>query len=125
MALMNMRRSLQRDPNLPPNADHWIALNTFPLLFLNAQKWPREYLKEETVDIGMVSEKDKEELKTSAASIASGTTAVSTAKNPQFIASKSLFINTRGISVLRLPLPPSKLEIGIYNTDGFPAFQST
>ena len=84
-----------------------------------------QYLKEETVDIGMISEKEKEELKTSAASITSGTTAVSTVENPQFIAGKSLFISTRGIPVLRLPLPPSELEIGIYNADGSLAFQST
>ena len=84
-----------------------------------------ESLKEETVDIGMISKKEKEELKTSAASIASSTTAVSAAENPQFIAGKSLIINTRGIPVLRLPLPPSELEVGIYNADGSLAFQST
>ncbi|OCL03632.1 hypothetical protein AOQ84DRAFT_302429 [Glonium stellatum] len=72
----------------------------------------------------MISKKEKEELKASAASITSGTTAVSTAENSPFIAGKSLFINTRGIPLLRLPLPPSELEIDVSSADGSLAFRS-
>jgi hypothetical protein len=36
-----------------------------------------------------------------------------------------LFIDTKGIPVLRLPVPPSELQISIYNNDGTLAYQST
>ncbi|OCK76790.1 hypothetical protein K432DRAFT_385170 [Lepidopterella palustris CBS 459.81] len=79
----------------------------------------------EQIDISLISEKDKEELKASAASIISGTTAISTSDSSSFTPGKSLFINTRGIPCLRLPFPPSELEIGIYGADGSLAYLST
>jgi hypothetical protein len=42
-----------------------------------------------------------------------------------FTSVKSLYINTQGIGLLRLPLPPSKLEITVHNYDGTIAYRST
>lgn len=80
-------------------------------------------LEHPPVDIKLLSEKEKQELITAdTISITSGTTlgADDLAFNPV----KSLFINTRGIPVLRLPLPSSELEISIYNNDGSLAYKS-
>ncbi|KAF2183479.1 hypothetical protein K469DRAFT_710656 [Zopfia rhizophila CBS 207.26] len=76
------------------------------------------------VDIKTLSEKEKQELSTSdTISIASGTTLAP--GDAPFYGVKSLHINTKGIPVLRLPLPPSELQISIHNPDGTLAYLST
>ncbi|KAH8726534.1 hypothetical protein GQ44DRAFT_705792 [Phaeosphaeriaceae sp. PMI808] len=42
-----------------------------------------------------------------------------------FTPAKSLHINTKGVAALRLPLPPSELEITVLNLDGSLAYTST
>ncbi|KAF2265088.1 hypothetical protein CC78DRAFT_532715 [Lojkania enalia] len=76
------------------------------------------------IDIKMLSDQEKKELiAADALSITSGTTIAPI--DGSFHPFKSLIINTKGIAALRLPLPPSKLEISIYNTDSTVAYLST
>ncbi|KAF2251331.1 hypothetical protein BU26DRAFT_563272 [Trematosphaeria pertusa] len=82
-------------------------------------------LESPSIDIKQLSEKEKQELiAADAASITSGTT-LGAASHLPFQPAKSLHINTKGIPVLRLPLPPSELTITIHNPDGTVAYQST
>jgi len=70
----------------------------------------------------ILTEKEKEEIRCSAASNSSEATLVD---NPNFISGSSLFINAHGIGVIRFPLPSSELEIPIYYADGTLAYTST
>jgi hypothetical protein len=75
------------------------------------------------VDITMLSEQEKKELIIAdTASINSSTTLGES--EPSFTPAKSFHINTRGIPVLRLPLPPSELEISVHDRDGSTAYTS-
>lgn len=76
------------------------------------------------VDINALTTDEKKELITAdTVSILSNTTL--TASEVAFTASKSLFINTTGIAALRLPIPPSELQITIQNQDANLAYTST
>lgn len=84
---------------------------------------------EPVLDLKLVSEKEKQELiAAETASITSGTTVGASslgASSLSFHPTKSFHINTKGIPVLRLPLPPSELVITVHNFDGSVAYQST
>lgn len=71
-------------------------------------------------------EEAKEVVKTSAASIKSTDTEDTLVDNTSqpFVPGRSLIIHTRGHNLVRLPLPPSELEICIFNQDGSPAYVS-
>ncbi|EGC49396.1 conserved hypothetical protein [Histoplasma capsulatum var. duboisii H88] len=70
--------------------------------------------------------KEKETLKSSAVSISSTETAETLIDTPgSFIPGRSLLIDARGKALLRLPTPPSQLEIHIHNPDGSLAYVST
>ncbi|PVH96189.1 hypothetical protein DM02DRAFT_617399 [Periconia macrospinosa] len=82
-------------------------------------------LDQPDVDLKLLSEKEKQELiRAETASITSDTT-LGTAAAPSFKPAKSYHINTKGIPVLRLPVPPKELVITIHNVDGSVAYQST
>lgn len=75
------------------------------------------------VDIAKVSESEKKDLiAAETASITSGTTL---GPCSTFTPTKKLLINTKGVPVLRLPLPPSELQISIHNPNGGIAYLST
>ncbi|KAF2680477.1 hypothetical protein K458DRAFT_421417 [Lentithecium fluviatile CBS 122367] len=85
-------------------------------------------LAQPAVDIKLLSDDEKQELITAeTASVNSGTTlgAASSASELSFTPTKSYHINTRGVSALRLPLPPKELVTTIHNFDGSIAYQST
>ncbi|KAF2726987.1 hypothetical protein EJ04DRAFT_596593 [Polyplosphaeria fusca] len=67
--------------------------------------------------------KEKQELTDAEAVSISGTTFALT--DADFHDAKTLHINTKGIGVLRLPLPSSELEVSVHNTDGSLAYLST
>lgn len=76
------------------------------------------------VDINSLNDQDKKELiAADAISITSSTTTLNNPE-PSFIPVKSYHINTKGISVLRLPTPPSELVTTIENSDGSIAYRS-
>lgn len=82
-------------------------------------------LLQHDVDIKLLSEKERQELiRAETASITSDTT-LGTATAASFKPAKSYHINTKGIPVLRLPVPPKELVITIHNSDGSIAYQST
>ncbi|KAF1948756.1 hypothetical protein CC80DRAFT_357897, partial [Byssothecium circinans] len=70
------------------------------------------------------SEEKKELIAAETASITSVTTLVDADTLP-FTPTKSFHINTRGIPVLRFPLPPSELTITVQTSDGRIAYTST
>lgn len=77
------------------------------------------------MDVKLISEKEKQELiRAETASITSDTT-LGTAAAPSLKWAKSYHINTKGIPILRLPVPPKELVITIHNSDGSIAYQST
>lgn len=76
------------------------------------------------VDVNTLTDQEKKELVTAdAVSVLSSTTLC--ASDLSFAPAKSLHINTKGIPVLRLPLPVKELEITIHNFDGTLAYTST
>jgi hypothetical protein len=76
------------------------------------------------VDVSVLSDQDKKELVAAdTVSIVSGTT--TDGAEPAFTPAKSYRIHAKGISVLRLPTPPSELVTTVSNFDGTVAYQST
>lgn len=76
-------------------------------------------------DTTKITENEKKELIISdTISVTSDTTTLRTETLP-FTPAKSLHINTQGVAVLRLPLPPRELEITIHNDGGSLAYTST
>lgn len=71
----------------------------------------------------LVIDKKRQLIATDAVSIKSTPTLM--APERAFTAQKSLHINTQGIAALRLPTPPSQLQISIHNPDGSLAYTST
>ncbi|KLJ10773.1 hypothetical protein EMPG_13851 [Blastomyces silverae] len=70
--------------------------------------------------------KEKETLKSSAVSISSTETAETLVNTPSsFTPGRSLFIDARGKALVRLPTPPSQLEIHLHNPDASLAYIST
>ncbi|KKZ66012.1 hypothetical protein EMCG_08234 [[Emmonsia] crescens] len=70
--------------------------------------------------------KEKETLKSSAVSTISTETAETLVNTPSsFTPGHSLFIDARGKALVRLPTPPSQLEIHIHNPDASLAYVST
>lgn len=89
--------------------------NTTPFTEMDSDQPP--------IDPKLLSEKEKQELIVAeTASIASGTTLG--ASDLSFTPTKSFHINTKGIPVLRLPMPPSQLVIDVHNFDGTVAYRS-
>ncbi|KAK2759208.1 hypothetical protein FQN52_000467 [Onygenales sp. PD_12] len=71
------------------------------------------------------ADKEKELLKSSAASISSTETALTLVSSKPFTPDHSLFINARGKALIRLPTPSSELEILIHRPDASLAYVST
>ncbi|EFQ99695.1 hypothetical protein MGYG_02709 [Nannizzia gypsea CBS 118893] len=88
-------------------------------------------------EVNQLSEKETEVLKSSAASdtdiedeappaYSDSTSATLPRSGPQaFAPGRSLYINSRGIGMIRLPTPWSELEIGVYDQDGSLAYVSS
>lgn len=87
------------------------------------------------VDVEALSSQEKEFLKSSAASISTTSTEVEdeasgkmalngTYGNLHLTPGRSLFINSRGIRMIQLPLPSSELETEILHPDGTLAYMS-
>ncbi|OAL74291.1 hypothetical protein A7D00_2324 [Trichophyton violaceum] len=88
-------------------------------------------------EVNQLSEKEVEILKSSAASdtdvegeapptyLESTTITLPRGINQAFTPGRSLYINSRGIGVIRFPTPSSELEIAIHNQDGSLAYVST
>src|SRR5205809_7813459 len=70
-------------------------------------------------------EKAREEAKNFAASVSSTSIAETTADATQINPGRSLWINSRRIRLIRLPLPSSELEICVHHSDGSLAYVST
>ncbi|KAF2807293.1 uncharacterized protein BDZ99DRAFT_536653 [Mytilinidion resinicola] len=77
------------------------------------------------IDLALIPPTEKAELHSSAVSITSASTALTTSSPSTFIPASSLHISTRGIPILRLPLPPSSLTTTIHRPDGSLAYTST
>ncbi|KAF2820525.1 hypothetical protein CC86DRAFT_114319 [Ophiobolus disseminans] len=76
------------------------------------------------IDLKLVSAQDRKELMISdSASIDSNTTLG--ASELCFTPIKSFYVNTRGIALMRLPLPPSELETTIHGVDSSLVYKST
>ncbi|KAF3483867.1 uncharacterized protein GIQ15_03191 [Arthroderma uncinatum] len=89
-------------------------------------------------EVNQLSEKEMEILRSSAASDTdneeeapppaySDSTAATIPRDgtQDFTPGRSLFINSRGIGLIRFPLPSSELEIGVHHPDGTLAYVST
>ncbi|KAM5450082.1 hypothetical protein MaudCBS49596_004456 [Microsporum audouinii] len=88
-------------------------------------------------EVNQLSEKEMEILKSSAASDTdieneappaySESTSTTLPRDGLhgFVPGRSLYINSRGIGMIRFPTPSSELEIGIHNPDGTLAYVST
>jgi hypothetical protein len=82
------------------------------------------FIDSPAIDSKLLSDQEKKELVIGdLVSIDSSTTIA--ASNLSFTPIKSLHINTRGIALLRLPLPPSELETTIHSCDGSLLYKST
>jgi hypothetical protein len=80
-------------------------------------------LESTPIDINTIPPNEKAELiAAETASITSGTTL---GPSTTFTPTKTLIINTKGVPVLRLPCPPSELQISICDKDGAIAYLST
>jgi hypothetical protein len=80
-------------------------------------------LESTPININTISPKEKVELiAAETASVTSGTTL---GPSTTFTPTKTLIINTKGVSVLRLPCPPSELQISVYDKNRTIAYLST
>jgi hypothetical protein len=91
---------------------------------------PPEYAASETeeplnFDVKALSPTEKKELFETSSIGSTETDATATIAPTSFHITKSLLINSRGIGILRLPLPTSELEINICTPEGSIAYIST
>jgi hypothetical protein len=88
---------------------------------------PKTYLDEPTLDIDLnnLSPNEKKEVMAYASSNYSTETDVTVVAPSSFKPTKTLLINSRGIKLLRFPMPSSELEIPISTPQGDVAYVST
>src|ERR1700761_6964932 len=77
------------------------------------------------LDMKNISTTEKKELLEASSNVSGDEDAEVPSYSSTYNPSKSFFINSRGIALVRLPLPSSELEIPIYTANGAVAYVST